>query len=88
MATSVERPITRGARADEQSPVRSVARATDILLVLGDGPQSLGRIARRAKLTKPTAHRLLASLGHRQMVMQKSVRARFMSSAPPKWTGW
>src|SRR5216117_3224307 len=48
----------------------SVARATDVLLVLGDGPQSLGRIAMRARLTKPTAHRLLASLAHRQMVIQ------------------
>ena len=38
--------------------------------MLEDGPQSLGRIAQRARLTKPTAHRLLASLAHRQMAMQ------------------
>ena len=50
--------------------MRSVARATEVLFVLGDGPQSLGRIAMRAQLTKPTAHRLLASLAYRQMVIQ------------------
>lgn len=55
---------------DEGAPVRSVSRATDILLVLENGPHSLGRVAERAALTKPTAHRLLASLAHRQMVIQ------------------
>ena len=63
-------PLIAPLRHEEQGPVRSVARATDVLLVLGDGPQSLGRIAERARLTKPTAHRLLASLAHRQMVIQ------------------
>jgi len=63
---------------EEQGPVRSVARATDVLLVLGDGPQSLGRIAQRARLTKPTAHRLLASLAHRQMVIQDGATGDYL----------
>ena len=67
IARDAAAPVARG---EEQGPVRSVARAADILFVLEAGPQSLGRIAQRARLTKPTAHRLLASLAHRQMVMQ------------------
>jgi IclR family transcriptional regulator, KDG regulon repressor len=63
---------------NELGPVRSVARATDVLLVLGAGPQSLGRIATRARLTKPTAHRLLASLAHRQMVIQDSATGDYL----------
>jgi len=65
-------------RADAESPVRSVARATDIMLALQDGPQSLGRIAQRSGLTKPTAHRLLASLAHRQMVVQDPASGDYM----------
>src|SRR5258708_1156877 len=70
MGVPVAREPADVLRREDQGPVRSVARATDVLLVLGDGPQSLGRIAERARLTKPTAHRLLASLAHRQMVIQ------------------
>jgi len=70
MAAPTVRPLGRDARTDDGAPVRSVARAVDVLLVLEDGAQSLGKIAQRARLTKPTAHRLLASLSHRQMVMQ------------------
>lgn len=55
---------------EDQVPVRSVVRAADILVALELGPQSLGRVARRTGLTKPTAHRLLASLAYRQMVIQ------------------
>jgi DNA-binding IclR family transcriptional regulator len=49
-----------------------------VLLVLGDGPQSLGRVAMRARLTKPTAHRLLASLAHRQMVIQDQATGDYL----------
>jgi DNA-binding IclR family transcriptional regulator len=63
---------------DDQSPVRSVARATDILLALEHGPQSLGRVAHRTGLSKPTAHRLLASLSYRQMVIQDPQTGEYM----------
>ena len=55
---------------DDHGPVRSVARAAAILGALEGGPRSLGRIAARTSLSKPTAHRLLASLAYRQMVVQ------------------
>lgn len=51
-------------------PVRSVARAVDLLLALTHGPQSLGRLADRTQLSKATVHRLLASLSHGQLVIQ------------------
>lgn len=54
----------------ESSPVRSVARAIDILLALADGPQSLGDICERVELSKGTGHRLLAGLGYRGLVVQ------------------
>lgn len=52
------------------APVRSVARATDILLALAQGPHSLARVAEATGLSKSTAHRLLASLGYKQLVVQ------------------
>ena len=62
---------------DEHGPVRSVARAADILLALEDGPKSLGRISQRTGLSKPTAHRLLASLAYRQMVIQNPLTVEY-----------
>lgn len=68
-----------GPAADDHGPpVRSVARAADILLALEAGPQSLGRIAQRTNLSKPTAHRLLASLAYRQMVIQDPETVEYM----------
>lgn len=61
-----------------QPPVRSVTRAVTVLRALEHGPQSLGRIALRAGLSKPTVHRLLASLGHRQMVIQDPATGDYM----------
>jgi DNA-binding IclR family transcriptional regulator len=72
------RPSVRVARARHESAVRSVARASDILLALGEGPQSLGRIAQRTSLTKPTAHRLLAALVYRQMVVQDKATGAYL----------
>jgi DNA-binding IclR family transcriptional regulator len=63
---------------DDHGPVRSVARAADILIALEDGPRSLGRISQRTGLSKPTAHRLLASLAYRQMVIQDPVTVEYM----------
>lgn len=51
-------------------PVRAVGRAVEILLALSHGPRSLGWIAERTDLSKATAHRLLASLNHGQLVIQ------------------
>ena len=63
---------------EDHGPVRSVARAADIIVALEDGPKSLGRISQRTGLSKPTAHRLLASLAYRQMVIQDPVTLEYM----------
>ncbi|HZP96388.1 MAG TPA: IclR family transcriptional regulator [Candidatus Limnocylindria bacterium] len=58
--------------------MRSVVRAIAVLRALEQGPQSLGRVAQRAGLSKPTVHRLLASLAHRQMVIQNAATGDYM----------
>lgn len=63
---------------DDNSPVRSVSRAIELLLSLEDGPQSLARIAEATRLTKPTAHRLLATLARTQMVIQNPATSEYM----------
>lgn len=55
---------------DDLAPVRSVARAADLLIILGSGPRPLREISAQVGLTKPTAHRILSSLRSRGMVMQ------------------
>ena len=49
-----------------------MARAVDILVIVAEGPQTLGQIAARAQLSKATTHRLLAALGHRSLIIQDS----------------
>ncbi len=63
---------------DDNSPVRAVTRAIDVLLSLEDGPQSLARIAENTGLTKPTAHRLLATLSRSQFVIQNPSTSDYM----------
>lgn len=63
---------------DDITPVRAVARAVDVLLSLQHGPQSLGRIADATSLTKPTAHRLLATLSRSQLVIQNPATSDYM----------
>lgn len=63
---------------EDQVLVRSVARAVDIMLALQHGTLSLGRIAQRTGLSKPTAHRLLASLSYGQIVIQDPVTSEYM----------
>ena len=58
---------------EDQVLVRSVARAIDLLLALQHGTISLGRIAQKTGLSKPTAHRLLSSLSYGQLVIQDPV---------------
>lgn len=62
----------------DDMPVRSVARAIDVLLALVDGPQSLGAVAERTNLSKGTCHRLLASLAYRQLVLQDSTTSAYI----------
>jgi DNA-binding IclR family transcriptional regulator len=62
----------------EQDLVKSVARAIDILLALEQGAQSLGKVAERTELSKATAHRLLASLAHGQLVIQDPATGDYM----------
>lgn len=52
------------------APVRSVARAVDVLLALGKGPRRLAEISEEAVLSKTTAYRILATLRHKGMVLQ------------------
>ena len=63
---------------DDISPVRAATRAIDILLSLEEGPQSLARIAAETGLTKPTVHRLLATLANRQLVIQDPTTSDYM----------
>src|ERR1700742_72478 len=64
--------------AEDTSPVRAVTRAMDVLLSLEDGPQSLAQIADATGLTKPTAHRLLATLFRNQLVIQNPYTSDYM----------
>jgi DNA-binding IclR family transcriptional regulator len=63
---------------EDQVLVRSVARAIDLLLALQHGTISLGRIAQKTGLSKPTAHRLLSSLSYGQLVIQDPVTSEYM----------
>ena len=63
---------------DDNSPVRAVSRAIDLLLALEAGPQSLAQIADATGLTKPTAHRLLATLFRNQLVIQNPYNSDYM----------
>lgn len=59
--------------ADDESakvPVRSVARAVDLLLALGRGPQQLRTVSAEVGLSKATAYRILTTFRHKEMVLQ------------------
>lgn len=58
-------------------PVRSVARALDVMMALEDGPQNLGFLARSSGLSKGTAHRILASLAAAGFVIQDPATATY-----------
>jgi len=60
---------------------QSVARAAALLRLVtqaGDDGQSVGELARRAELTRPTAHRLLSALSHEGLVDQDERTGRWM----------
>lgn len=63
---------------DDEAQVRSVARAIDILLSLESGPLSLAKLADRSGLTKPTVHRLLATLRRGHLVIQDPASSDYM----------
>jgi DNA-binding IclR family transcriptional regulator len=63
---------------DDNLPVRAVTRALDVLMSLEDGPRSLASIAESTSLTKPTAHRLLATLSRSQFVVQNPSTSDYM----------
>lgn len=52
------------------TPVRSVARAVDILMALGDGPCTLGDVSAATNLSKATTYRILSTLKQKGMVLQ------------------
>jgi DNA-binding IclR family transcriptional regulator len=58
-------------------PVRSVARALDVMMALEDGPQNLGYLTRSSGLSKGTAHRILASLAAAGFVTQDPATATY-----------
>ena len=63
-------------RGDEV-PVRSVARAMDLVMALEDGPSTLSALAATTHLSKGTAHRLLATLAAAGLVTQDPATATY-----------
>jgi DNA-binding IclR family transcriptional regulator len=62
---------------EDQTTVRSVARAVDLLIVLGTGPKPLREISAEVGLTKPTTYRLLSTLRSKGMVLQDSMSGEY-----------
>jgi DNA-binding IclR family transcriptional regulator len=60
-----------------ESRIRSVNRAVDILECLSNGANTLTDITGRTRLTKPTAYRLLQTLEDRLMVTRDAVNHRY-----------
>jgi DNA-binding IclR family transcriptional regulator len=65
------------AELDDHAPVRSVARAVDVLLALGRGPMRLGDVSAATTLSKPTTYRLLTTLRSKGMVVQDAVTGEY-----------
>jgi DNA-binding IclR family transcriptional regulator len=65
------------AQLDDHAPVRSVARAVDVLLTLGRGPMRLGDVSTAVSLSKPTTYRLLTTLRSKGMVVQDAVTGEY-----------
>lgn len=62
----------------QTTPIQSVARAIDVLMVLVDGPRHLGAIAEQVGLPKGTVHRLLMTLRHKGLVIQDGHSGSYM----------
>jgi DNA-binding IclR family transcriptional regulator len=64
---------------DQDVPrVRVIERSLDILEALSDGPRTLSEICRDTTLSKGTAFRLLAGLGHRRVIVKDPLSAKYM----------
>jgi DNA-binding IclR family transcriptional regulator len=61
----------------DEVPVRSIARALDLIVALEAGPQTLGALALTSRLSKGTAHRLLATLATAGLVTQDPATATY-----------
>ncbi|WP_181764975.1 IclR family transcriptional regulator [Streptomyces albidus (ex Kaewkla and Franco 2022)] len=59
------------------TPVRSVARAIDILMALGNGPRRLGDVSSETALSKTTAYRILSTLRQKGMVLQDETSGEY-----------
>ncbi|WP_051792896.1 IclR family transcriptional regulator [Amycolatopsis jejuensis] len=59
------------------APVRSVARAVDIMSVLGGGARPLGDISVEVKLSKATTYRILLTLKNKGMVLQDETTGEY-----------
>jgi DNA-binding IclR family transcriptional regulator len=59
-------------------PVRSVARAVEVLLAVAEGLDAVGPISEEVSLSKATTHRLLAALSHRSMIVQDPVTGKYV----------
>lgn len=58
-------------------PVRSVARAVDILMALGDGPSALGDVSAATGLSKATTYRIISTLKQKGMVLQAEATGEY-----------
>jgi DNA-binding IclR family transcriptional regulator len=63
--------------SENQSNIRSVRRAVDILVRLSDGMNTLTDIATDTKISKPTVYRVLQTLEELYMVAQDPVTRRY-----------
>ena len=76
MPSSCQIRLRNGMERDEV-PVRSVARAIDVLMALADGDQTLGAVAKRIGLSKGTCHRILSSLTYQQLAVQDRISGNY-----------
>jgi IclR family KDG regulon transcriptional repressor len=62
---------------EKESSVQSVRRAADILECVGDGFNSVTKIAAKCNLHKSTVHRLLRALGESKLVIQNPFTRKY-----------
>lgn len=73
--------VDNGAKRQQVAGTQSVARAAHLLRLVtsaGDDGMPVAELARRADLTRPTAHRLLSALRHEGLVDQDDRTGRWM----------
>jgi IclR family KDG regulon transcriptional repressor len=60
-----------------RATVKSISRAADVLICLGRGINTVTEIAKRCKLSKSTAHRLLKALEESNLAIRDSINHRY-----------